>query len=207
MKMITLPQFKELFQNYNEDIYKHLITQMFVNEIIGFERESYFLAQMAHECNRFKDLEERMNYSAQGLLTTFSKYFKAIEHANQYARQPKKIADYVYANRMGNGPEESGDGSRYWARGFIHTTGKEKYLQASKYAGVNLVEEPESLKIPSIAAAVAAKDWHMSGLNQLSDKENYKDVTRIINGGYNGYQSRLNWLSKVQKFMHDNSVL
>lgn len=199
--MITFPQFKSLFNNFDESLYTYLVGQMYMNEIIGELRESYFLSQMAHESNRFKALVENMNYSAKGLLTTFPKYFKTQEMANFYARQPEKIANYVYAGRMGNGAPESGDGWKFRARGFIHTTGRYKYRLASKYAGIDLVSNPEKLQEPMNAAIVACRDWHDSGLNELADKKDFRAVTKVINGGYNGYQSRLNWLYKIQKFM------
>ena len=91
------------------------------------ERVAAFLAQCGHESGGWTVFEENLNYSAQGLNSIFKKYFPTIESATPYARQPEKIANRVYANRMGNGPEESGDGYRYCGRGLIQVTGKENY--------------------------------------------------------------------------------
>ena len=102
-------------------------------------RFSHFMAQLAHESQHFTVLEENLNYSAEGLMSTFSNYFQSYDHAKELERQPEQIANYVYANRMSNGNEASGDGYRFRGRGYIQLTGRENYEKASHRIGIDLV--------------------------------------------------------------------
>ena len=107
----------------------------FIMEKFGIDnplRLSHFLSQCAHESGNFKLVRENLNYSADGLRKIFPKYFPTIEVANKYARQPEKIANRVYANRMGNGDEASGDGWKYKGAGFVQLTGKDNYTAFGK---------------------------------------------------------------------------
>lgn len=162
-----------------------------------------FLAQVGHESGQLSAVVENLNYSAKALRSVFGKYFKTDAEAEQYARKPEAIANVVYANRMGNGDTESGDGWKYRGRGLIQLTGKNNYDKATNemYAlplGVDFVDEPDLLATPEYAAQSAAWYWETNGLNALADQlggaddtEVFKAITKRINGGYNGLDDRL----------------
>ena len=118
-------------------------------------RLSHFLSQCAHESGNFKFLRENLNYSADGLLKVFPKYFKDKATAEAYARKPEKIANRVYASRMGNGDEASGDGFKFAGKGFIQLTGRSNYTEFSKFIGEDCVANPElvATKYPLSSAA------------------------------------------------------
>lgn len=162
-----------------------------------------FLAQIGHESGQLSAVVENLNYSAKALRSVFGKYFKTDAEAEQYARKPEAIANVVYANRLGNGDTKSGDGWKYRGRGLIQITGKSNYNEASQkmYAlplGVDFVDEPELLATPEYAAQSAAWWWENAGLNAVADglggandTEVFKQITKRINGGYNGLDDRL----------------
>ena len=132
------------------------------------QREAAFIAQWAHETQGFSRLVENLNYSAQGLLQNFSTHFTP-EEAQDYARQPERIANRAYADRMGNGDEDSGDGWRYRGRGYPQLTGKDNYTQASADTGYDFVNQPELVEQPGYAAYAGAWFWAKHGLNRLAD--------------------------------------
>lgn len=156
-------------------------------------RLAHFLAQCEHESNNFKAINENLNYSAKGLLTTFKKYFSE-ETAKLYEYKPEKIANIVYANRIGNGDKTSGDGWKYRGRGYIQLTGKDNYKAFSKTINENVVENPDlvSLKYPLLSAAWY---WNSRNLNTLADKGSteliVKSITKKVNGGTLGLQERI----------------
>ena len=162
-----------------------------------------FLAQIGHESGQLSAVVENLNYSAKALRSVFGKYFKTDAEAEKYARKPEAIANVVYANRLGNGDTKSGDGWRYRGRGLIQITGKSNYNEASQkmYAlplGVDFLDEPELLATPDYAAQSAAWWWENAGLNAVADglggandTEVFKQITKRINGGYNGLDDRL----------------
>lgn len=152
------------------------------NGINTQKRLTMFFAQLDHESG-LKPISENLNYSADGLLKTFGKYFNK-ETAKEYARQPQKIANRVYANRMGNGSESSGDGWKFRGRGFIQLTGKNNYI-ACGYA-----HEPDKLLNEADAMIVALWFWNQNNLNKFADSGDVKGCTRIINGGLNGLADR-----------------
>ena len=150
-------------------------------------RRAAFLAQVAHESGNLRSVRENLNYSADGLLRVFSKYFDA-ETAAKYARNPEKIANRVYAKRMGNGPEESGDGWLYRGRGLIQLTGKQNYMRCLTALGY---DDPNDLETPVGAARSAGWFWFTRGLNSLADRMDTVGITKIINGGTHGMDDRL----------------
>lgn len=156
-------------------------------------RVSAFLAQLGHESADFKFMAENLNYSAEALLATFPKYFNATTAA-QYARQPERIANRVYASRMGNGPESSGDGWKYRGRGPIQLTGKDNYAAfttaVGKKYGVDFVRNPELVAQPRWGFKAAAWYWTTRNLNALADLGKFDDITYRINGGYKGKDDR-----------------
>lgn len=156
-------------------------------------RLAHFFAQLAHESAYFTVLQENLNYSASGLLEIFGNYFNSTT-ANAYARQPQKIANRVYANRMGNGNEASGDGWKYRGRGYIQLTGKANYQAYKNFSKIDVVKNPDLLLNSSTALDVAGWFWSSKNINTHADKDDITTVTKLINGGTNGLQDRINKL-------------
>jgi putative chitinase len=144
-------------------------------------REAAFLAQCAHESGEFALLEENLNYSADGLLQTFKGRF-TVGEAEDYAKHPQRIANRVYASRMGNGTEESGDGWRYRGRGLIQVTGRDNYRTVGLGLDVELLMRPELLAVPAMACRSAGLFWKSHGLNELADAERFDEISKIVNG-------------------------
>jgi putative chitinase len=153
-------------------------------------RQAMFLSQLAHESGNFKFVVENLNYSADALRRVFGKYFPTEELANQYARQPERIANRVYASRMGNGDEASGDGWKYRGRGLIQLTGKNNYASFSMQADNNALVEPDLVTQPELAVDSAGWFWTTNRLNQLADTGDVRAVSRRVNGGFNGLADR-----------------
>ncbi|MEN2283157.1 glycoside hydrolase family 19 protein [Algoriphagus sp. SE2] len=162
-------------------------------------RKSHFLAQLAHESGGLKYVEENLNYSAQGLRSVFGKYFKTMEIAEEYARKPEKIANRVYANRMGNGDEQSGDGWRYRGRGLIQLTGKSNYQRFSEDYSIDCVNNPDLLLDPKIALISACWFWKKNKINTYADADDIHLVTKRINGGNNGILHRQHYLESFKR--------
>jgi putative chitinase len=174
-----------------DKFYDALCEAMDEFEIDSNKRIAAFLAQCAHESGNFRALKENLNYKAEGLQKIFCKYFPDADTANEYAHQPEKIANRVYANRMGNGDEDSGDGYRYCGRGLIQLTGKTNYTACGNELQVDLDQEPEYLETPEGAARSAAWFWWSRDLNELADTGDIKTITKRINGGYIGLEERI----------------
>ena len=162
-----------------------------VYEINTPERVAAWLAQCAHESGYFKFLKENLNYRAESLLKTFPKYFKTLEEAKQYEKQPEKIANRVYANRMGNGDEASGDGFRYLGRGLIQLTGKNNYTIFAASIDTPLEQIPEYLQTFEGAVQSACWFWESNNLNQFADNNDILTMTKRINGGTIGLEDRM----------------
>lgn len=154
------------------------------------QRLAAFLAQTAHESGSFNFVKENLNYGAKGLMTTFKKYFPTEDLAKQYERQPEKIANRVYANRMGNGPEESGDGYRYCGRGLIQLTGKVNYTKFAADLGISIEECVAYMETPQGAVSSAGWFWDNNSLNQYCDSGDFVMLTKRINGGTIGLEDR-----------------
>ena len=159
-------------------------------DISNPNRQAAFIGQCGHECGNFRILEENLNYKAATLMKLWSKRFPTLEIANQYAGNPKKIANMVYASRMGNRDEASGDGYRFRGRGCIQTTGHANYFHAGQALGVDFVMEPDLVASPKYAALTAGFFWSTHGLNELADKQDHKSITKRINGGFIGLAER-----------------
>lgn len=157
-------------------------------------RIAHFMAQIEHESG-LKPIAENLNYSAQGLMQTFSKYFTTNDSL-LFARKPEKIANRVYANRMGNGDEKSGDGWKYRGRGFIQITGKINYFQLANDTDLDCLKNPDLLLQEANAMISALWFWNKAGLNKLADKNDIKGITRKINGGTIGLAHRQELLKK-----------
>lgn len=161
-------------------------------EINTVERVAAFLSQCAHESINFTATHENLNYGAPGLMTTFKKYFPTQELANAYARQPEKIANRVYANRMGNGDEASGDGWKYRGRGIVQLTGHDNYKACSLavFGDDRLLASPEWLESKEGCVIGACWFWTTRHINPVADTEDTEAVTRLVNGGLNGIDDR-----------------
>jgi putative chitinase len=149
-----------------------------------------FLAQTAHESGGYTAIKENLNYSAKGLRGTFGKYFPNDELANQYAKKPERIANRVYANRMSNGPEESGDGYRFCGRGLIQLTGRANYTKFAQDLSMSLEDTVAYLETPNGAVASAGWFWDNNKLNQYCDSGDFVTLTKRINGGTIGLEDR-----------------
>jgi putative chitinase len=152
-------------------------------------RQAAFIGQCAHESGNFKILQENLNYSAEGLMKTWPSRFPTKEVADQYARQPAKIAGKVYNGRLGNTSEE--EAAKYLGRGLIQLTGKENYANCGSGIGVDLLADPTLLLDPRYAALSAGWFWNKKGLNALADTGDAVTITKRINGGALGLDDRL----------------
>lgn len=168
-----------------------------MKEVFGIdtnEELAHFVGQCAHESGNFSVDTENLNYSADGLLRIFSKYFKANATALKYARKPEQIANYVYANRNGNADEKSGDGWKYRGRGAIQLTGKSNYISFSKFIGNPLImDQPDlvSTKYFFESAIFFFKQHNLFRLCKTVSNESIKNVTLKVNGGTNGLEDRI----------------
>lgn len=174
-----------------QEKYKTLFNSYHVNTPL---RIAHFMAQVDHESG-LKPVSENLNYSKEGLLNTFGKYFNS-DNANFYARKPELIANKVYCNRMGNGNYESGDGWKYRGRGFIQITGKDNYTMLSKDTRIDYLNNPDLLLTEADSLISALWYWNKHNINALADKNNIKAITRTINGGFNGLQDRTDLFNK-----------
>ena len=160
-------------------------------EINTPKRVAAFIAQCAHESGNFRFLKENLNYKAESLMKTFPKYFSDRDTANAYAKQPVKIANRVYASRMGNGDEASGDGYKYCGRGLIQLTGKTNYDWFAASLEISSTEASEYLETFEGAAQSACWFWESNNLNVEADAGDIKKMTKKINGGYIGLDDRI----------------
>jgi putative chitinase len=159
------------------------------------QRQACFIGQCAHESGNFKTLQENLNYSAEGLMKTWPSRFATKEVADQYARQPAKIAGKVYNGRLGNTSEE--EAAQYLGRGLVQLTGKENYANCGLGIGVDLLADPTLLLDPRYAALSAGWFWNKKGLNALADAQDYETMTKRINGGLIGLDDRKAKIAKA----------
>lgn len=145
------------------------------------------LANVAYEC-RFQPMDEALNYRAERLMEVWPKRFPTLEVAKPYERNPRALANKVYANRMGNGDEASGDGYRFRGRGWPQLTGRTAYSAVSAYAGVDLTANPDDLMTLDGSAAAAVGFWQWRSLSPLADLDNTDAVRQAWNGGTIGLE-------------------
>ena len=167
-------------------------------------RLAHFLAQCGHESGGFKAVRENLNYSAKGLMGIFKKYFPNAKLALQYERKPEKIASLVYANRMGNGPESSGDGFNYRGRGYIQLTGKSNYQLFDKTVPEDITANPD-LVATKYPLASAAFFFNNNKLWTICDKgadiATVTSVTKRVNGGTIGINDRIRHFNEYYKLL------
>jgi putative chitinase len=166
----------EVLKKYAESIHE---TAEYYDMYKNKKRAAAFVAQIAHESGGFNFVKENLNYSAKGLMGTFKKYFPN-----------EALANRVYANRMGNGDEASGDGYKYCGRGLIQLTGKQNYTKFAQDLGISVDETVKYLETPEGAVSSAGWFWDQNNLNQWCDKDDFVTLTKRINGGTIGLEDR-----------------
>ena len=189
---------------------KHKLPIQVYDELVDVAREfgitnpfrmAHFLAQCAHESGNFKHVRENLNYSEQGLLNVFPKYFDK-NTAKIYARKPEQIANIVYESRMGNGNRNTGDGWRFRGRGFLQLTGRVNYQAFSDFIGNSLIMENPDLIATKYPLSSAAWFFEKKGIWSICDKgvdePTIVAVTKRVNGGTNGLADRI---SKTKVFI------
>lgn len=193
---LTLDQLKQLLPKnpYVDHWHEALAILLPDYDINTPERIAAFVAQCAHESGGFMVIKENLNYRPASLRKLFGKYFPTDELAEQYCAMPDKqaaIANRIYANRMGNGPEESGDGYRYCGRGLIQLTGKQNYKNFADSLEISPEEVSEYLRTFEGAAQSACWFWEANNLNQFADRGDIVTLTKRINGGTIGLEDRI----------------
>ena len=191
MSNLTLDQLKQMVKNPHIDHWHEVLDQLLPDYDINTPlRVAHFIAQCAHESGNFVFIKENLNYRADSLMKTFKRYFPTLELAQQYEKKPEKIANRVYANRMGNSDEASGDGWRYCGRGLIQLTGKDNYTFFAGSLGISVEDASEYLATFEGAAQSACWYWEQNNLNRFADANDVRGLTRAINGGYIGLEDR-----------------
>jgi putative chitinase len=165
-------------------------------------QQASWIGQCGHECGNFKIMEENLNYRAATLLKLFPKTPKRAwgftpEEAAAYEKQPKRIANRIYSNRMGNRDEASGDGWRFRGSGFLQLTGHSNFYHAGKALGVDFVMEPELVRTPKYAAQTAGWFWQTHKINQHADGRDFVTMTKRINGGTIGLDDRIKHINQA----------
>lgn len=203
------------------EVYAGLFNELFDKYgITTKERAAHFISQVGHESSGFTRLVENLNYSAEGMAATWKKRYstgkmitvkgRKVPEPNALAlslhRRPEAIANNTYANRLGNGPESSGEGWKYRGRGLVMITGKFNYEEGGKYSGLDLVNHPELLEDPRNATIVSLEYWKSRNLNTIADKTTEKNnqvepMTYKINGGYIGLDKRKEAFALAMKYL------
>ena len=191
--ILTLDQLKQLIpKNKHVEHWHSALSQLLPDYGIDTEqRIAAFIAQCAHESGEFTMIKENLNYRWESLRRTFPKYFPTDEIARKYAQKPEAIANKVYANRMGNGDEASGDGYRYSGRGLIQLTGKDNYFWFAESISISPEEASEYMATFEGASQSACWFWETNNLNQWADKDDILTLTKRINGGTIGLEDRI----------------
>lgn len=188
----TFEKFSKILKNPQEKAWYDAMYDVLPKYNINTpERVAGFLAQTCHESLEYTEMEENLYYTASGLRKTFPKYFKSVAAASSYAKNPQKIANLVYGNRMGN--NNSGDGYKFRARGPIQVTGKNNYEVCSKFlfGDLRLVETPDLIVADKTVCIMSACwFWEQNKINKFCDKKDIVGMTKAINGGSNGLQDR-----------------
>jgi putative chitinase len=204
--LITAEQLSQCMPKCREpEIWAPILDErLFEAGIVEPKQIAAFIAQTGHESLNFNVLEENLNYSEDGLRRIFGKYFRSVSPA-LYARNPKKIASRVYANRMGNGDEGSEDGWRFRGRGILQVTGRFNYEKCSSYIYGDknvLLDDPDLLteKEPAMLSAI----WYWDA-NRLKHVVDFTELTRRINGGTHGLDDRQARYNRALRFLVINS--
>lgn len=175
--------------------------------ILTPRQQAAFLGQCGHECGNFTKLEEGLSYAADRLMKIWPKRFPTMEIASKYARNPKALANFVYANRMGNRDEASGDGYRFRGSGWLQLTGHDNFYHAGKACGVDFVMNPDLVRQPKHAALTAGWFWATHDCNRLAEAANWVALTKKINGGTIGLEDRIRHTSLAMNVFDAGPVL
>jgi putative chitinase len=168
------------------------------------KRLSNFLAQIHAETGGFTIVVENADYSKARLLQVWPSRFNE-QTADEYANKPEKVLNFAYANRLGNGPESSGDGWKYRGRGFLQFTGRTQYERFSKETGIDLISNPDSMGDPHVSLLIAASYWYNNGLNALADEDRLEDITSKLTGAKFGLEERKALVASILKRLSDKS--
>jgi len=202
--MITLEQLQKILPN-NENIqdWHEVIENNLPNyDINTIFRVSAFLAQCSHESAEFTRITENLNYKAGSLLKIFPRHFSDLDEANEYAHNQEKIANRIYADRMGNGSEDSGDGWKFKGRGLIQLTGRDNYQKFADFLQMSVDDVPNYLESFEGALVSACWFWNIKDLNILADSEDIESITKKINGGLLGQDDRQNKYEKYKEILN-----
>jgi putative chitinase len=192
MTQLTLDHLRQMVKNPHIEHWHEALAQLLPDYGIDTpQRIAAFVAQCAHESGNFRFIQENLNYRWASLRKIFPKYFPTDELAQQYEKKPEKIANRIYANRMGNGDEASGDGYRYRGRGLIQLTGKDNYTFFAGSLGIEVEEAADYLATFEGAAQSACFFWEQNNINRFADAGDIRGMTRAINGGYIGLEDRI----------------
>ena len=203
---LTKEQLKQLLpKNPYIDHWHHALSILLPDyEINTPKRIAAFIAQCSHESGGFTALKENLNYKPATLRKLFGKYFPNDDIANEYASKPNKqeaIANRIYASRMGNGDESSGDGYKFCGRGLIQLTGRDNYTFFAGSLGITVEEASEYLQTFEGAAQSACWFWETNNLNQWADKGDIVTLTKRINGGTIGLEERTHLWEKARSVL------
>jgi putative chitinase len=205
--MLTLEQFKLICPACKEpeEWCELLSSELYHHGFETNEQIAMFIAQTAHESMEYNVLTENLNYSAERLLVVFPKYFRGVD-TKPFHRNPQDIANRVYANRMGNGSPDSGDGYKYRGRGVLQVTGKNNYRACSEYLYGDpnvLLEDPDQLLYKPNALGSALWYWFANRLLMVSD---ITKATKIINGGNIGMEDRVKKYNKILNILSSSTT-
>jgi putative chitinase len=170
-------------------------------------QQAAFIGQAGHESGNFTKLEEGLSYAADRLMKIWPKRFPTMEIANKYARNPKALANFVYANRMGNRDEASGDGFRFRGAGWLQLTGHDNFYHAGKACGVDYVMNPDLVRTHKHAALTAGWFWATHNCNRLAEAGDWVALTKKINGGTIGLDDRVRHTALAMNIFVDGSAL
>lgn len=165
-------------------------------------RQASFIGQAGHESGNFTKLSEGLSYSAERLMVIWPKRFPNMEIAQKYARNPRALANNVYANRMGNRDEASGDGYRFAGAGLFQLTGHSNFYHAGQALGEDFVMQPELVKTPRFAALTAGWFWDTHKLNKFADIRDFTMMTKKINGGTIGLNDRIKHINHALEVLN-----
>lgn len=200
---VAVAQFSKVFTKCRDPgLWSQILSKTAAEfEINTPDRLSMWLAQCGHESMEFNAVRENLSYSVLGLMKVWPKRFPTEEAARPFERQPERLANFVYANRLGNGDFASGDGWKYRGGGILQLTGRENYRNVGKAIGEPLEEQPRKIELRDVSARVGGYFWKSHGCNELADKGDFRAVTQVINGGQNGADARLAYAMKLRALL------
>jgi putative chitinase len=202
--MITTTNLSKIFKNTPYDILEEFVLPLQQTaaryDIDNSKRLAAFISQVGHESGGFKRIVENLNYSAERLMVVFPRYFKN-RNPLDYHKQPEKIANLVYSNRMGNGDPSSGDGWKYRGRGLIQLTGKNNYQKYSASIKRSVDDTIKYLETTAGACMSAGWYWDINDLNKWADLEDIRTITFRINGGQIGIIERIELYLLAKKYL------